>query len=237
MPSAVRNDVRASAGRAASLAWPAWTAARNSSASTRQRPPSARTYPPGPVWISVRSPSARRMRLTRTSMFPAGSAGGSSGHSASAIRSFGTRVPRRSAISRSSRRASLPPNARRAISWPSRSTANRPSSLILITPGPSGGGVPEARSMDEPRGAETLAGGELAADGCLAGDDRHGGFTGPAGRAGNVLRLLSPRNALPPRPCRGAPGLCLVPVSLMLPPDAARSTGLRSVRGHGGWLS
>ena len=34
----------------------------------------------------------------------------------------------------------------------------------------------------------------------------------------------------------GHAGIMPGPVSSMLPPDAARYTGLRSVRGHGGWL-
>ena len=176
MPSAARNEARAPAGRAASVARPACTAARNASASTQHRRPSARTYPPGPVRISVRSPSARRSRLTRTSMFPGGSAGGSSGHSAPAIRSFETRVPRRSASRRSSRRASLPPNSRSAISWPSRSTANRPSSLILVTAAPPDGLPPGACRADDPCSPGRWLAGDSPRP-VPSGDDRHGGFT------------------------------------------------------------
>ena len=114
-------------------------------------PPSARRYPPGPVLMRARSPSARRIRLTRISMLPSASAGGCSGQSTSAIMSLETSLPRCSASSRSIRRASLPPNARSAISCPSRSTANRPSSLILIT------GADGARADRAPAGEESGA--------------------------------------------------------------------------------
>ena len=166
MLSAVRNDVRASAGRATSLDSPTRTAARNASASTQQRPPSVRTYPPGPVWISVRSPSARRMRLTRTSTFPAGSAGGSSGHS-----TLGDQVLRDQAPAPQRQQPQQPPGqpaAERAqcdllAVTVHREPAEQPDPdhrqhrLAAACPG---------RTMDEPRGAETLAGGDLVADGC-----------------------------------------------------------------------
>ena len=70
---------------------PACTAARNASASTQHRRPSARTYPPGPVRISVRSPSARRKPADQDLDVPRGVCRGD--HPATARRRSGPSRP------------------------------------------------------------------------------------------------------------------------------------------------
>jgi hypothetical protein len=165
---------------------------------------------------------------------PRGVCRGLSGHSASAIRSLGTNVPRRSASNRRSRRASLPPNSPNAISCPSCSTANRPSSLILITAVPPGNLPPGSAATGDLCGMGT-PGGELAAgERCPAGTvmadspARHTPCDRPQIAFGSQIPVPpSTRDS-----AEAAPGSDRV--SCTLPSDSARYTGPKLQAGHRG---
>ena len=136
--SAARAAAAASTGSPAAERAPDSVVSRAASSTSTSHGPRGVSPYERPVAASRSAPRSLRVRLTRVATLAAGSAGASSGHNASTMRSSGTSAPRSVASSASKVRALRLPSSRPvSVSPPGTSTASAEASRIRVVPWPS----------------------------------------------------------------------------------------------------
>ena len=136
--SAARAAAAASTGSPAAERAPDSVVSRAASSRSTSHGPRGVSPYERPVAASRSAPRSLRVRLTRVATLAAGSAGASSGHNASTMRSSGTSAPRSVASSASKVRALRLPSSRPvSVSPPGTSTASAEASRIRVVPWPS----------------------------------------------------------------------------------------------------